>query len=84
MSAPAGTGSRDTEEILKKSIDVDKPSTAHVEGITPQDFIFLGLVVSAHVVPPHSSLPNFQEWLLLQVRLPFPELYLKRLYLAEP
>lgn len=25
---------------ILKSIDVDKPSAAHVEGISPQDFIF--------------------------------------------
>lgn len=77
-SAPAGTGSTETEGILK-SIDVDKPSAAHVEGISPQDFICsLRLLFSAHVIPPHSSLSDFQECLLLQVRLPFPELCLKR------
>lgn len=67
------------QEILKKSIDVDKPSAAHVEGISPQDFIFsLGLLFPAHVTSPHSSPSNLQECLLLQVRLPFPELCLKR------
>lgn len=74
------------QEILKESIDVNKPSAAHVEGISPQDFISsLGLLFPAHVTPPHSS-SNFQECLLLQVRLPFPELCLKRVWetLAEP
>lgn len=57
--SPAGTGSPGTEEILNNSIDVDKPSTAHVEGISPQDFIFsLGLLFSVHVTPPHSSLTS--------------------------
>lgn len=72
---------------ILKSIDVDKPSAAHVEGISPQDFIFsLGFLFSAHVIPPQSSLSDFQECLPLQVRLPFHKQCWKRVWktLAEP
>lgn len=44
------------QQILKKSIGVDKPSAAYVEGIGPEDFIFcLGLLLLALITSPHYS-----------------------------
>lgn len=68
------------QEMLEKSISVGKPSTAYVEGIDPEDFIFCsGLLFPAHFTLLHySQTSDFQDCLLLQMRLPSRILFEER------